>query len=654
MNLENIFPKDSQFTIISGAGISMEKPSELPSSNQIKAKLISIILSEKFSELTETFSKKLRFEQIVEIYQKHFDPQLSFLKSFDDPNIEPNKIHDFLAHMALLNHNIVTFNFDCLIEKSIHRIDKEASNVRAIITDEQYESFIDMNNDGLKENTLIFKLHGSFIDYHQRKSTHESIVVTTNNLCRDSSLETFSLPQHKIIALKKLISNRKTIFIGYSGSDDFDINPTLKNINFDDDIIWIHHSNNDIQNVEIFEIENTPEDIKKENFYRTLINIKNKAKLLNNDININIIKISTTKLIDFLFKRYITRPISNPQNITKEKIPLNFIKTPIDRLDHLDIICQYLFELGEMEYLNKYSKIGLNHSQSNMERSSTFNRYRGLYYRHTNEKDNSIKILKSAIKYNSRNNKHSYALLLNELGRTYEHFNMFNKAKKYYKKAFKVNTEEYAYLNNLANIYSIKKRFLKAKNKYEHIIKNNSENKVALTFAHINLANLHFSRRLFDKGIEYIEKAINLAGQTGDYLLKSQALLKSAEFHDYLKSFDKSKILLDDVYRISCLLQDIDGIAKSSYYLGANHFSKSDYTSAIEKYIQAEKQFEYLGNYRLQAEVNHRIAGTHARLCNMEKAFQHEQKAVSIAKDNDLNEVHTYLKYLNMLNRSNN
>jgi hypothetical protein len=239
--LEVIFPPDGKFTFLVGAGISMEKPSALPSA--VKMGEVLVKLCTPFEEVDNILQLDgLRYELIVEVIQKFFDPELNIMNYFEHFTT-PNILHYFLAHTITHGQQVVTTNFDYLVEYALIEIHQENTNIVPVIT---RQDFVENDNpqrliaDG---KYLVYKLHGSKKNIITGEDTKDSLVTTLSALGREREAgETFAIESFKKPAVHRLLEGRILVVMGYSGSDDFDIGPTLKELHNLSHLVWINHS----------------------------------------------------------------------------------------------------------------------------------------------------------------------------------------------------------------------------------------------------------------------------------------------------------------------------------------------------------------------------------------------------------------------------
>lgn len=208
-----------------GAGIS--KNSGLPLADSLKREILGSLRLE--SGLTsalangkipfEAFMESLAFlpnaRQIIELYSRG----------------EPNTNHLLIAHFAKRGYTnlIVTTNFDMLLERALgkHRL-YEGQDFSTHFT----ESHSASAKPDWQKLTLV-KLHGS--------AHSEQSVRTTLSLVAARALSTAR--QESVRRLFSSGSHKKVLVLGYSCSDEFDINPGIESIKASKkEVILVAHS----------------------------------------------------------------------------------------------------------------------------------------------------------------------------------------------------------------------------------------------------------------------------------------------------------------------------------------------------------------------------------------------------------------------------
>lgn len=244
-----------KYTILVGAGISLDAPANFPIASKIMNAIIDGISP---SDDIATLLKKLkvredgdyaemdkryrltgdfiRFEMLIDVISK-FDHDLNVLDAICSYKI-PNLNHYNLAKLAILGNYIITPNFDDLIERAI--INLGYSPV-TICTDEDFSSYVLYSEQNDSNVIPVFKLHGSFYKYTGNKSekyiVKETLQASLTSILSNNEKLSLSKPKYQL--LKDIIKNTKALIVaGYSGSDDFDIVPVLKEL-VPYNLIWI-------------------------------------------------------------------------------------------------------------------------------------------------------------------------------------------------------------------------------------------------------------------------------------------------------------------------------------------------------------------------------------------------------------------------------
>ena len=250
-SIMQVFPNDASYAFLAGAGISMAPPSSLPSARAMCRMLLEFCApGEEVDALIAL--QGLRYEQLVEEVQNQVDKELAFLEYLDIAPM-PNINHLLLASMMVAGHPVITTNFDCLIEEAARAIlpqDKQAL-LQIIITKENFKA---AQLPAGTPSCTICKLHGSVKNALSNEDTRASLVTTMAALGRDRAHgETFSIEPFKKPAIIAAISGRVLVVLGYSGRDDFDIVPLLREFSSMKGIIWIEHDES-IENPQVFHV----------------------------------------------------------------------------------------------------------------------------------------------------------------------------------------------------------------------------------------------------------------------------------------------------------------------------------------------------------------------------------------------------------------
>ena len=160
-DLQSLFSKDDKYTFLVGAGISMDPPSNIPSAREFVRVLIEHFAPEHdINPLLDL--KEMRFELVIDKLYDNFDEDLKFLDYLELMN-NPNVIHWFLAYSIIANCNVITTNFDYLIENALERIIgvEKKHNIIPIITKKDFLENQEPEVFRSKNQFPIYKIHGS-------------------------------------------------------------------------------------------------------------------------------------------------------------------------------------------------------------------------------------------------------------------------------------------------------------------------------------------------------------------------------------------------------------------------------------------------------------------------------------------------------------
>ncbi|MEX2757800.1 MAG: tetratricopeptide repeat protein [Candidatus Sigynarchaeota archaeon] len=250
----DLLSADKKYTFLVGAGISMNAPSNLPSARTFTRILLGAYAPAE--ELDRLLSiEALRYEFVVEQIQSNFDPGLHFLDYLDVVS-RFNAIHAFLARAIKNGHYVVTTNFDYLIERALVQLLPAESRaaIVPVISKSDFIKYPDPSKLFEERKYPLYKIHGSKRNIITGEETADSLVTTISALGRDrENNETFAVEAFKKPAVKNLLKGRHLVVAGYSGSDDFDIGPVLKEFQDFASLIWIEHTSQG--SPEIFKIK---------------------------------------------------------------------------------------------------------------------------------------------------------------------------------------------------------------------------------------------------------------------------------------------------------------------------------------------------------------------------------------------------------------
>lgn len=214
-----------------GSGLSVPEPSSLPLGKELVVSLLGLdwvhgdeLFPISESQIENSDLCKIRFEHLLSIFSEWGKHDIALLlRQFADA--PPNWYHDRISVLCRerIIDCIVTTNFDACLEKALamHGV---AHNV--VVTEDD-----DYSEDRCVTN--VFKIHGTIerrgVDYSAR-----GLGATLESLAS-------GLPAWKQALLFRLLNQYTFVVLGYSGSDSYDISPTLHRVS-DKYLYWVAHA----------------------------------------------------------------------------------------------------------------------------------------------------------------------------------------------------------------------------------------------------------------------------------------------------------------------------------------------------------------------------------------------------------------------------
>jgi len=254
VDLKSLFKEMGRIVYLAGAGISMDAPSSLPSAVQIMRDLVAYCAPpEATKDILDL--PGLRYEFVVEKVKSIFDYKLQFLKYLDTV-VDPNLIHVFLAREITEGNDVITTNFDYLIEHALLKMvpETQKASIIPIITRQDFTTY--QQEIGQKLDTPryhVVKIHGSRDNLITSQETTDTLITTISSLGRNKEDgETFAIEPFKKPLITSLLHDASLVVMGYSGSDDFDIGPLLRELPAIKRLIWIEHVQGDDVVIEEF------------------------------------------------------------------------------------------------------------------------------------------------------------------------------------------------------------------------------------------------------------------------------------------------------------------------------------------------------------------------------------------------------------------
>jgi len=604
--LTDLFNTRDNFTFLVGAGISMDAPTNMPSAKQIVKTLLDLCApSEEVNTLLSL--KQLRYELIVEKIQDFFDDELKFMDYIEIIK-EPNLTHYFLAYSLLRGSLIVTTNFDYLIEHALLRIlDKRGhDDIIPVITKADFLEFDNPKNLVKEGKYPIYKIHGSKRNIIRNIDTKDSLITTLSALGKGKEEgQTFAIEPFKKKSISNLMSDRTLIIMGYSGSDDFDIGPTLKELPEVKNLIWIDHSGNEI--IEIDEVKKYQDSKDLEDFTqseRLLAEIKKVNKF-----NVYRIKANTNTLLkDLLWEHLLPNDKIFESKLLNSEISIpDFPEWVKPLYEEINILEKYRFAtvlyyyLKQIEHTERLAQKGLQlaKDQWNSSLKSKFLNFLGLVSQVRGEYNNALNYYQQGLEIDEKlNDLSSISSALSNIGTI--HLTLGN---------FEIAQSKF--LENLDIVDSL----------------GDYNGKIT---AYNNIGRLDEIRYKYDSAIENYNKALKLAEELGDLGRKAAILNNIGRVSAELQQYDKALSLYQEAIKIVKKLGDLYGELILLNNIGRIFDEQKKYGEALELYHQAIEIARAIGDYSKIAGCLNNIGSVNLAKGNIEQALKNYKEALAL------------------------
>ncbi len=605
-DIESLFTPKRKYTFLVGAGISMDPPSNMPSARQIVKSLLEVCApNEEIDKLLSL--EMLRFELVVEKIQDIFDEELKFLDYLEYVT-EPNLIHLFLSNAITRGNYVVTTNFDYLIENALLRIlNKEChQDIIPVISKEDYiiyqepQPLIDSNKYPL------YKIHGSKRNIINNRNTSESLITTMSALGKDRAEgETFAIEPYKKSAIFNLMRNRTLVVMGYSGSDDFDIGPTLREMPFLNRLIWIEHSqDSQTKVINISKKEKLEQGEISSHLEQLLEDVWSRS-----DFEVILIKTNTNNFIQKklwnIFLPYL--PLSEINLFDSEKKIPNFsdwiksIYTEIPITEKYKLATILFYNLKDLEGTKRCSEKGVRNA----------------------EKINDIS---------------SKSYFFNMLGMIDQIKGNFKSALQYYENALQIDESlndiagKSTDFNNIGSIYLTLGEYDKALERYIQALEivERLDDLSSQISCKNNIGRVYEVKNEFDFALKYYLEALKLTEKVGDLNRKATLLNNIGMIYKAKEEYDKSIEYYNEAFRISDLLGDLYGKLILLNNIGRNYDENKDYEKALEKYNESIQIAEQLGDLSKKAGCLNNIGSIYLAQGKQNFALEKYQEALTI------------------------
>ncbi len=700
LTIKEIFAEEPKLTFLVGAGCSMDAPSCLPVGYPMMEAIVKYTCAE--SEVKKILDmEELRFEALVELVRDRLDPNLKIIDFYglcDKPNVQ----HFFLAEMIKKGNFVITTNFDFLIEHALLQSDVPKDEIKVLITKNDFEKFnnpYDLFEQGKK---TLYKIHGSTQNTITGEETRDSLIATIQAFgSNKEGLNVFQVEPFKRKLFDNISGGRSLVVMGYSGSDDFDIVPTLKVLKNLRNVIWINYAKDIKMNEEkIYEID----DITSQSLENLDKNLKKVSKILleiwrMNYVNhVYLINVNTMSMVKELLEikpklssdnfsidltDWLKNNIKTPDEFKKYMIPsriyndfnmyddasrcLEEMLSIAERSNNQSMKAAALNNIGMILFAKgKYSEaadrfeegISIVQQLGDLFGVTQLLRNMGDVYRTIGNYSEALKFYTEALKIvnqliNSKKNLleslRERATLLNNIAMIYDKQGNYLEALKMYEEGLKID-EELGYLlgkatrlNNIGMNYYMQGNFSEAMKHYEMALKIFDQlgdfSRKASTIS--NIASIYYNQKNYPEALKKFKEALKIAIQLGDQSGKANRLNNIGNIYNSQGNYLEARKMFEEALNIYQKLGDLPKIAIALNNIASFYYSQKDYPKALKTYEEALKINEKSGNVLEKATILNGIGGVHYAQSNYPKAIQLFEEALQILTQHGLSNTQT-------------
>ncbi len=537
----------------------------------------------------------LRFETLVELIQKNLDKDLHLIDYYGLCD-KPNPQHFFIARMIEKGNFVMTTNFDYLIEHALLRSGISKEKMRVVITKTDFEMMADIEQAIASGTAMVFKIHGSTNNIVSGESTRNTLVATIQAFgSNKEGLNVFQIEPFKKSVFDRITRDRSLVVMGYSGSDDFDIVPTLKVLEGLEDIIWLNYTWNDGGKETIYEFDKPSTGGSLAKVDQILAEIKS----MSNARHVYRVDVNVSRLVS-------SYPSLKPQLDTEK-----FSVSPFDWLSR------------ELESPQLVTKLNM----------------AARVYSDASKYSEAVALWEKAIEIFERNGDiDNKAHMLNSIGAVLDTQALLDEAFEKYKESLELHTRagnvegKAQALNNLAGVF-MKKGELKSA--LEYFMKAidifaQSGDMNALAIAQANVGTLYSKQGLHDKALEHFTKNIRICDETGNLKSKAGGLNMIGDIYRDQGKYDKAREHYELSFKIFTELGDdfhkvypLDSIA----YILMQQGKHDDCTRDLD---ECQAILAKSPNMDMQATIDSKRGDLFLKKSMLEPALEYFQKASDV------------------------
>lgn len=644
---KDLFSETRLYTFLVGAGISMDPPSCVPSARMFVHELFTFYAPE--DEIEKLLSlESLRYELLVEKVQNLFDKELKFLDYLDRVK-EPNAIHIFLANMIMRYNYVITTNFDYLIEMGLKKkldvfplFHNYHKKVMIIITKEDYQKKVSFQFP-------IIKIHGSKWDAIKGRLTKQSLITTISALGREREKgKTFAIEPYKKPLIDEVMNSRDLVIMGYSGSDDFDISPMLKELSTMKRIIWIEHDQSLIPGKEEIYKYKSIEDLSKLGSSELTRLDKMLGELASNR-KIEVYKVRA-KTIDFV-KEQLAPVFRESFELLKKDKPeiLSFGEYMQETHFQASLSSKFrlaheiFYELGEIESAERTAQKGLDSSmeEANIINQNYFINALGLINLSKGDYDKALENFEKVLKLVEKSNQEveKIGVLLN-IGELFRKKTDLKNAFKYSIEAAALLTDntpniiKFSVLNNLGILYRDNGDIANAVKNIEAALeiaeKTGDLSRKSLCLN--NLAGMKLSQGFLNPALNYASEALKIDEQLGDLDNMCFTLNTIGNIYRIAGHYNQALQYLERAYQTAIKIQNLNIKALATNSIGVIYYQTGKLELALEKYNEALNIRKDIGDLSGQATGLNNIGMYYRTQRNFNKALELFDQSITLTE----------------------
>ncbi|MBY8987984.1 MAG: tetratricopeptide repeat protein, partial [Candidatus Lokiarchaeota archaeon] len=602
--------KGEKLTFLVGAGCSMDPPSCLPAGKPMMKAIINYVCAdseiEKILELED-----LRFEQLVEIVRDIIDKELKIIDYYGQCD-KPNLQHFFLAEMIKNGHFVMTTNFDFLIEYALQQSGVPNEVILPVITKSDYQNYSNPDDLLSKGKKSLYKIHGSTKNVVSLENTRDSLVTTIQAFGSNKEGENiFQVEPFKRPLFENISSGRSLIVLGYSGSDDFDIVPTLMVLKNLKNIVWINYIPDDGGIEKIYEINDSTLEI-TDNSDKVNQILSNIYRMHNAD-HVYRVNVNTTRLIEELID---IKPNLSSNNFFIS--PMTWLKNtinPPDEFEEYFIPYKIYADFGIIDDAMNCAKIILENADQKSDKkwkSIALNNI-GLLLYDKGELDEALKHYREALEIDEQlGDLRGKATKLNNIGLLLKGKGELDEALKHYREALEIDEQ-------LGDLRGKATRL----NNIGFLLKGKGE---------------------LDEALKHYREALEIDEQLGDLRGKATRLNNIGEIYRAQGNYPEALKRYKQALQIAEQLGILTIKAGCLNNIGEIYRAQGNYPEALKHYREALEIDEQLGDLRSKAMRLNNIGLLLKGKGELDKALKHYREALEIAEQlGDLSRKATFL-----------